>query len=197
MKILLLFSSTDTESLQVYERIRDIEPIKTLTVPIDVSNQTANTIIRNSSNIKVSEIPVIFVYGNGKVDKYEGMKSVSEFITQIEKNINDRRTRQKVEEEVEEVEEEEVSDNQQYKTTKISDLNLEIEDKPAQQQNTIDQGPPRPNIQNMPIKSKRSTKQNKSIDQFMNQRKEMNSNVNQHPSRIQITSPKMEQPTKR
>jgi hypothetical protein len=95
-------------------------------------------------------------------------------------------------------------EQEQYISTKISDLNLEedpvVQRTPINQttqianRTPIDQGPPRPDIQNMPIKSKRPGTQNKKIDEFMNKRS--TNTLSSDTKRIQITSPKMEMPSR-
>ena len=197
MKLLLVYSSKDPKCIEVFKRIRGIEQIKSITTPVDASNPTVNTIIKNSKNITLKELPAIFTYGDDKISKFEGLKKVNEYISHIEENIRN----QPVGDESDDVEDEteDTGAEETYKSTKISDLGF-TDDEPVKETYTpvarnIDQGPPRPDIKNMPIKNKRTAGQNKKIDEFVHQR----SNVNNPPapSRIQITSPKMEQPQPR
>ena len=188
MKLLFVFSSSDPISVNVFNRIKGIHEIKNITTPVDVCNETVNTIIKNSTNIRLHELPAIFIYGNGKIDKFEGVNSVTNYIDEIENNINTKPEPKP----------------EQYTATKISDLDLEeepvvqrtlINQNMNTQRTPIDQGPPRPDVQNMPIKSKRQGTQNKKIDEFMNKR------INNQPpsdsssqTRVKITSPKMDMP---
>lgn len=189
MKLLFVFSSNDPVSVKVFNRIKAIHEIKDITTPVDMCNEKVNTIIKNSTNIVLNELPAIFTHGDGKIDKFEGVDSVTIYLDEIENNINAQS---------------EPVEQEQYISTKISDLNLEedpvVQRTPINQttqianRTPIDQGPPRPDIQNMPIKSKRPGTQKKKIDEFMNKRSTNTSSSD--TKRIQITSPKMEMPSR-
>ena len=169
MKLLFIYSSKDKLCLDSFNHIKNVEEIRRITTPLDASNETVHTIIKNSTNIKITELPAILVYGDGKVDKFEGSDSVSSYINDVISNIEETK--------------------ETYSSTSISDLGLEEESTPEPQRTPIDQGPPRPNIQNMPIKNKRGG-QTKKIDEFTNRR-------TQQPTEntgIKITSPKMDMP---
>lgn len=172
MKLLFIYSSKDKLCLDSYKHIKSVEEIRRITTPLDASNETVHTIIKNSTNIKITELPAILVYGDGKVDKFEGSDSVSSYINDVISNIEETK--------------------ETYSSTSISDLGLEEESapEPQPQRTPIDQGPPRPNIQNMPIKNKRGG-QSKKIDEFANRRTQQQPTEN---TGIKITSPKMDMP---
>jgi len=172
MKILFVFSSKDNECNEILNRIVSTSELKNVTTPVDVVNPELNAIVKNSTNIKLKELPAILVYGGEQLDVYEGFKSVSEFISNVQSNIQKEK-----EEEVEEI-----------GMTNIADLGLTDDIEPIKPIYI----PPRQSTQNMPIKNKRTSQQTQRIDNFAHQRTQIPINMlpsdNSEPSRLKITS---------
>jgi hypothetical protein len=175
MKILFVFSRNDKACNEILKRIVSIPELKSITTPIDVVDPDLNAIVKNSTNVKLKELPAILVYGGEQLDVYEGVKSVHEFISNVVSNLQNKR----------EEEEEEIG------ITSITDLGLTQDIEPLQ----LTPIPSRPSPQNMPIKSKRTSQQTQRIDNFAHQRTQMPVNMalsdNSTPSRLKITSPPM------
>jgi hypothetical protein len=180
MKIFFVYSSADSVSLEVMKRISNIQELKSITTPIDASHPEINSVLKASKKIVVNEIPVIINYGSpdGSIQKYEGLKSVMDFVDEVEQNI--------AQHEAEAVE---------STVTNLSDLGLYEEPELMQAEefkHTVIQQPAQITPQNMPIKAKRGAAQSRKIEDFKagRDRPMMNSTSdNSDPARIKITSP--------
>lgn len=182
MRILFIYSSNDESSLDTMRMMSEVSELKSISIPVDASNPRINAILKASNDIKVNEVPAIINYGSpdGSILKYEGFQSVKDFIDEVKHNI--------AQHEKEEIESPPVK-------TSLSDLGLEEEPEPEAPEPTTISAPPQPMPQNMPIKAKRGSVQNKRIEDFKAAREASTISKggdNSEPSRIIITSPPME-----
>jgi hypothetical protein len=184
MKIFFVYSSADSVSLEVMKRISNIQELKSVTTPIDASHPEINSVLKASKKIVVNEIPVIINYGSpdGSIQKYEGLKSVMDFVDEVEQNIAQHEAEAAAVEST---------------VTNLSDLGLYEEPELMQAEEfkpTVIQQPAQITPQNMPIKAKRGAAQSRKIEDFKagRDRPMMNSTSdNSDPARIKITSPPM------
>jgi hypothetical protein len=176
MKLLFVYSSLDADSISLFKDISGIEDLKKVTLPVDASHPHINSILKTSKNIVINGIPTIIKYGSpdGEVLKYEGVESVAGFVSDVRANLAEENA------------------TPQPSITPISDLELEEEEQEtfAPHVTHLTQ----PQVQNMPIKSKRGASQTRKIEDFRAQREAPHVSQtadNSDPGRIKITSPPM------
>lgn len=197
MKLILLYTASDPECSEIMEVIGNIQAIREICTPVDVSHSNVYNILKTSTNITITEFPTLIsikvVNGTKKIYKYEGYEKCARYIEGVLENIKRQDEKQQQQQE------------ESFSTgaTSLNDIGLgniqeKYEPKPSISNNTKESmnHSSQKSSTGMPIKNKRNAKQVDRIGEFMksrsNQKMMAQKQDNSSPQNIKITSPRMD-----